>query len=149
MRRLLVVLTVLAALAGAAAVQAATTVSKVAFDDTFPLCNGDPIHLNGTLLLTTTVTQTPSGGFLVAFHAQPQGVVGVDQVTGTVFHAVGVTRDIQLSTPPGGAVETFVNRFHIQATGGAQSYIVSELFHITVTPDGTVAAVFDRFSSTC
>jgi hypothetical protein len=149
MRRLLVALTVLAALAGATGVQAATTVSKVPFDDTFPLCNGDPIHLSGTLLLTTTENQTPSGGFLIAFHAQPQGVVGVDLVTGTVFHAVGLTRDVTVITPAGGATETFVNRFHIQATTGAQSFIISELFHTTLTPNGTVAVEFDKFSSTC
>ena len=39
--------------------------------------------------------------------------------------------------------------FHIQATDGAQSFIISEVFHVTVTPGGTVTVVFDNFSSTC
>jgi hypothetical protein len=42
-----------------------------------------------------------------------------------------------------------VNRFHIQATTGAQSFIVSEVFHITVNPNGDVTAFVDNFSSTC
>jgi hypothetical protein len=33
--------------------------------------------------------------------------------------------------------------------GGAQSFIVTEVFHITVTPDGTVTVALDKFSITC
>jgi hypothetical protein len=105
--------------------------------------------LSGTLLVTSTTTSTPSGGFVVAFHAQPQGVTGVDLTTGTVFHATGLTRDLVVFSPPGGETETFVNQFHIQATGGEQSFIVTQLFHITVSPDGTVRSFVDNFSATC
>ncbi|HET9322792.1 MAG TPA: hypothetical protein VFO03_02865 [Gaiellaceae bacterium] len=149
MRRLLVILAVVGALAASASAQAATTVEKMTFDSTFPLCNGDPIHLSGTLLAVISETTTPSGGEVIAFHFQPQGVTGVDLVTGTVFHATGLTRDLIVISPPGGTTETFVNRFHIQATGGAESFIVSELIHITIAPDGTVTVEFDNFASTC
>jgi hypothetical protein len=149
MRRLFVILGVLAALAVPVGAQATTTVQKQTFDTTFPLCNGDLIHLSGPLLVTMSDTTTPSGGEVIAFHFQPQGVSGVDLVTGTVFHATGLTRDLIVNSPPGGSTETFVNRFHIQATGGAQSFIITELFHVTVTPDGTVTVFFDNFSSTC
>jgi hypothetical protein len=37
-----------------------------------------------------------------------------------------------------------VNRFRIQATRGEQ-YIVTELSHITVSPDGTIRSFFDNF----
>jgi hypothetical protein len=84
-----------------------------------------------------------------AFHFQPQGITGVDQVTGTVFHATGLTRDLIVESPRGGTTETFVNRFHIQATRGAQSFIVTDLFHITVTPDGTVRVEIEVHSETC
>jgi hypothetical protein len=149
MRRFLLILAVVGALAAPVSAQAATTVEKVTFDDTFPLCNGDPIHLSGTLLAVMSETTTPSGGEIFAFHFQPQGVTGVDLVTGTVFHATGLTRDLIVNSPPGGATETFVNRFHVQATGGAESFIVSELFHITIAPDGTVTVELDNFASTC
>ena len=127
MRRLLVLLAASVALAVPVSAHAATTVQKITFDTTFPLCNGDLIHV----------------------HVNPQGVTGVDLVTGTVFHATGLTRDLVVNSPPGGSTETFVNRFHIQATGGAQSYLVTELFHITVTPAGTITVFFDNFASTC
>ena len=149
MRRLLVILAAVGALAAPLGAQAGTTVQKQTFDDTFPLCNGDPIHLSGPLLAVISETATPSGGEVLAFHFQPQGVTGVDLVTGTVFHATGLTRDLIVNSPAGGSTETFVNRFHIQATGGAESYIISELFHVTVTPAGTVTVFFDNFASTC
>jgi hypothetical protein len=149
MRRLLVILAAVGALAAPLGAQAGTTVEKQTFDTTFPICNGDLIHLSGTLVAVISETATPSGGEVLAFHFQPQGVTGVDLVTGTVFHATGLTRDLIVNSPAGGSTETFVNRFHIQATGGAESYIVSELFHVTVTPDGTVTVFFDNFSSTC
>ena len=101
---------------------------------TFPLCNGDPIHVSGPLLAVFSETTTPSGGEVFAFHFQPQGVTGVDLVTGAVFHATGLTRDLIVNSPPGGSTETFVNQFHIQATGGGESFIISELFHVTVHP---------------
>jgi hypothetical protein len=149
MRRLLVIFAAAGALAVPVSAQAGTTVERIMFEDTFPLCNGNPIHLSGSLLVVNSETATPSGGHVFAFHFQPQGVRGVDLVTGTVFHAGGLTRDLIVNSPPGGGTETFLNRFHIQATRGEQSFIVTGLFHITVTPDGTVRAEFDNFESTC
>jgi hypothetical protein len=149
MRRLLAILAVTAAFAVPAGAQAATTIEQFTFDSTFPLCNGDLVHVSGPLLGIFSETTTPSGGEVAAFHFQPQNVTGVDLVTGTVFHATGVTRDLVVNSPPGGSTETFVNQFRIQATRGEQSYIVTEIFHITVAPDGTVAVLFDRASATC
>jgi hypothetical protein len=149
MRRSAPILLGALALALPTAATASTLVQTLPFDTDVAACNGDTIHLSGTLLETDTVSSTPSGGFAVASHFQPQGVAGVDEQTGIMFRATGLTRDIQISSPAGGFVETFVNRFHIQATRGAQSYDVSETFHITVTPAGSVSATIDNFSSTC
>jgi hypothetical protein len=149
MRKLLVVLISIAALAMPVAVQASATTEKVPFDADVIACNGDVIHISGTLLNIFTETATPSGGFIVSSHFQPQGIDGVDLTTGTKYLATGLTRDIQVFSPAGGFTETFVNRFHIQATRGAESFIVSEVFHITVTATGDVTAFVDNFSSTC
>ena len=149
MLKRVLLLGVVMALVAAVSAQAATTVQKVPFDETLVLCNGDTVELTGTLLTITSTTSTPNGGLIAAVHFQPQHVSGVDATTGTVFRAVGLTRDVSVISPPGGYTETFVNRFHIQATGGAESFLVTELFHITVTADGTVRVTIDNFSSTC
>ena len=140
---------VIAALTLSASSWAATTVQKIPFNAAVVICNGDTVNISGTLLDIVTTTTTPSGGLVVAFHDNPQGISGVDATTGTVFHATGLTREIDVSTPPGGFTTTFVNRFHLQATQGAQSFVVSETEHVTVTPNGTVTVSFDNFSSTC
>jgi len=149
MRKLLVLLITIAALAMPLAAQASATTEKVPFDANVTACNGDVIHISGTLLSIFTETTTPSGGFIVSSHFQPQGIMGVDLTTGTRYVATGLTRDILVTSPSGGSTETFVNRFHIQATSGAESFIVSEVFHITVNANGDVTAFVDNFSSTC
>lgn len=149
MNRLLVLFGALAALAVPASALAQTTVEQIPFDATVTLCNGNLVHISGSLLVTSTSTSTPSGGQLFAIHFQPQGVAGEDLSTGTRYRATGLTRDLSVSSPPGGFTETFVNRFHIQATRGAESFIVSETFHITISPDGTIRVEFDNFSAPC
>jgi hypothetical protein len=110
-----------------ASAQAITTVERIPFETSVLLCNGGVVELEGRLLVTTTSTATPAGGFVFAIHFQPQGVKGIDITTGTIYIATGLTRDLVVARPPGGLTETYVNRFHIQATTGAESYIVTEL----------------------
>lgn len=149
MRRMLVALAVAGALAAPAAVQAGTTVQKIPYEDDVEICNGDTVHIAGTLLDSYSETATPSGGYIFRFHDNPQGMTGVDTTTGTVFHATGVTREVDIETPPGGYTTTFVNNFHLQATTDAESFIVREVYHLTVKPDGTVAVELDHLSIPC
>jgi hypothetical protein len=150
MARLFALVGVAVALCVPAAAQAATTVQRVPFVGEVSLCtSGDVVELSGTLLITSTVTQTSSGGFMAAVHFQPQGISGVDTTTGTVYRATGLTRDIFVISPKGGYTETFINQFHIQATTGAESFLASEVFHITIGANGSVRVFLDRVSSTC
>ena len=149
MARLLALVTLVAALSVPAAAQGATIVQKVPFEGSVVLCtSGDTVELSGTLLLTSTVTATPDGGFLFADHAQPQGISGVDTTTGTRYRGTGVTRDLFIVSQ-GGVTETSINQFHIQATTGAESFIVREVFHIVFGADGTQRVFIDKFSVIC
>jgi hypothetical protein len=149
MKRLLLLVAVVAALCVPASAQAATSVQRDPFQADVFLCGGDDVQISGTLLVTSTTTATPSGGFVAAIHFQPQGISGVDTTTGTLYRATGLTRDIFVVSPAGGYTETFINRFHIQATTGAESYLVTETFHITIGANGSVRVIFDTFSATC
>ena len=149
MKKLLILAVAIVGLALPVSAQAAASTEQVPFEADVLACNGDVIHLSGTLLMVFTETATPAGGFVFSSHFQPQGVRGIDLVTGTTFIATGLTRDIVVVSPPGGFTETFVNQFHIQATTGAESFTVSEVFHITVNANGDVTAFVDNFSATC
>jgi len=148
MARLLALVALVAALSVPAAAQAATTIQKVPFEGSIMLCtSGDIVELSGTLLVTSTTTATPNG-FLFADHFQPQGISGVDTTTGTRYRATGLTRDL-FTVSKGGVTETTINRFHIQATTGAESFIVREVFHIVFGADGTQRVFLDKFSVIC
>jgi hypothetical protein len=149
MKKLLILVAALATLASPVSAQAAASVEQVPFEADVLACNGDVIHLSGRLLVVFTETATPSGGFMFSAHFQPQGVMGVDLVTGTRFIATGLTREITVLSPPGGFTDAFVNQFHIQATTGEESFIVSEVLHITVNANGDLTASVDNFRATC
>jgi hypothetical protein len=138
-----------AALIASTAAQAATTTTTVPFSTVITACNGDPIQLSGSLLFVSTTTTNSAGGFTSSTHAQPQGVSGTDLVTGTRYLGTGLTRDLLVVTAGGTITATDINRFHIQATGGAESYEVSETVHITFNANGTVTAFVDNFSPAC
>lgn len=146
LRTALLILGVASALAAPLSAQAATTVSKQTLDLTLP-CHGDLVHLTGTLLGTDTATTTPSGGEVTAYHLTAQGVTATDLVTGTVFRAPGVERDLIVNSPPGGSTETFVQQIRFVSNLGV--FTITDLVHVTVTPDGTVRVSFDNFSATC
>jgi len=149
MRKMLIAAT-LAALVLPAAAQATTTTSTIPFQADVPSCNGDTmISLSGQLLVVFTVTANPAGGFVFSTHTQPQGVRGIDTETGTTYLGTGLTRDLTVFSPSGVFSFTFVDRFHLQATGGAQSLDFSETVHITVLADGTVTAFVVDISGPC
>ena len=145
----LLVLGLAVTLAAPIAAHATTSVTEITFNDTELLCNGDTLDISGPVLLVLGQTTTPSGGEITTFRAGPQGISAVDTNTGIVFHATGVTLDVAVTSPPGGSTETFINRFHLQATRGAESFVISETFHITFTPGGQMTALVEMSSSTC
>jgi len=149
MRRLIVLIVLAASLAVPASAQANAATLSVPLHDQITACNNDTIQLDGQLLLVGIVNATPSGGFMFSVHTQPQGVSGVDLQTGTKFLGTGVTRDILILSPGGVITETLVDEFRIQATAGAESFVVRVLLHATVSPNGDLVSVVDQVSTTC
>ncbi len=149
MRKLLLFVCVAAGLVlPAAPAQAATTIEKnIPFEVTIEEC-GETITLSGTLIGIFTEQPLGSGGLLVTFHFQPQGVTGTSS-SGATYHATGLTRATTVSVPSGGFTDTFINRFHIVGTSGAPTFYVKETFHITVSPTGEITAFVDNFSLEC
>jgi hypothetical protein len=149
MRKLAGAVVVAVALAAATSLaHAATTIVRDIPFSADVVC-GETIHLDGTIMGVFTETATPSGGFMVSFHFQPQGLTGVGSVSGRTYHGTGLTREITVFSPPGGFTDTFVNRFHIVGTGGNDSIYTTATVHLTVSPSGEITASFENTSSTC
>jgi hypothetical protein len=141
-----------AALSVPVAAQAATTIERGTLEGSVTLCaSGHIVEFSGPLLTISTTTAMPTGGSVTAVHFQPQGITGVDTTTGAVYRVVGPAGNVFVRSEPGvaGSTETLVVRFHLQATGGGESWIFGEVFHLRINPDGSVRAQFDKLSSTC
>jgi hypothetical protein len=139
MRHLLAfVLVVVAAGIVAAPAGAATTTERVPIDIIAQGC-GEQIHLTGTILSTFTFTPNGSGGFLVAFDANPQGVTGVGLTSGATYHGTGVTRET--TTVNGASTDTFVNSFKLIGTGQTPNFLETDIFHVTIDANGNVTSV--------
>jgi hypothetical protein len=149
MKKLIVLMLVASAFAVPVSAHAGALTESVDFNSFVTDCNGDTIQLSGRLLIVQTATSTPSGGFVVSAHFQPQGISGTNLQTGATYRGTGVTRDIVVTSPAGGTTATFVNLFHVQAKAGAESYIVTQLVHLTVSATGVLTASVDKSSTNC
>jgi hypothetical protein len=110
---------------------------------------GNTINLSGTAVLTRHVTETPSGGFLVTGHFLFREMRGSDEF-GHRYVANGLEqRSLDIITPAGGSISTFMTRLHIVGMSGAPTFHLNELIHVTVTPAGEVTAEVAKFSVEC
>ena len=142
--RLVGLLAAASVLLGAGAAQAATTVQELQYSSITELCNGDPVQLSGTLLFVDSFTTLPSGGHASMVLFEAQNVTGVDLVTGTTYHLASTLSGRGVLSSAGGSTGTFISRFHLQSTGGAESFTVGLTAHTTVAPDGTYVVVFEK-----
>jgi hypothetical protein len=140
----IVVLGVVGASGAPVGAQAATTVRSFPQEFVTPICNGDVLHMSGTLVNVETSTALHSGGFLFREQFQLQGTA-TDLTTGTVFHGTTFFRDLELTSPAGGGVVTFTNGTRLVAGGETVSF--NYLAHFTVTPDGTTTVFFENVSA--
>jgi hypothetical protein len=111
---------------------------------------GELVTLSGNLHDLFHVTFDGSGGLTIKFLDNPQGVSGVGETTGAVYHGTGQTQEtFHFSGVSDSFSDTFVNVFHIVGTGPGNDFFVREVFHVTVNANGTLAAFVDQFSVTC
>jgi hypothetical protein len=148
-KKITVLTAVVAAFAAPTTAHAATSTITTPLLANFLACNGHTIQLSGQLLSTFSVTFDGAGGVTFATHSQPQGVTGLDLQTGAKYIGTGLTRDTEVFAPSGTLSLTFINRFHIVGTAGAESFDFSATVHFTALPDGTVTAFVDSFSASC
>jgi hypothetical protein len=110
---------------------------------------GEWVSLSGPLHVLTAVTQDQNGGMHVKQHRQPQGLSGIGEVTGDVYHATGGTQSHFNTRPPYPSTETRVNNFRLIAPRTGNNLLAHAIHHVTVNADGTVTSEFDIISLEC
>jgi hypothetical protein len=109
---------------------------------------GELVALTGELHDLFHVTMSGGGRFVLKLHDQPEGISGVGEITGDVYHATGVTQETVTSGVIG-STDTFVNNFRIIGPGPGNNFLIHETFHVTVNANGTLTATVDNFSAEC
>ncbi len=135
------------ALAGASAVAAAgaDTGSVQVGPTTVNVC-GEPVQFSGTLYSTERVSRNPVGQEHSTGHVRLVAS-GVGLTSGTRYVLVGGTADTTSWRPaeaPDGTVTTTVFTTRYISASAADDYVMTVVYHVTVSPDGEVTAEFDN-----
>jgi hypothetical protein len=111
--------------------------------------HGEYIDISGTTHVTLNFTVNANGSTLV-MHVNPQALVGVGQMTGDIYHAVGMTQVSKTVAADGYPYEyTVVNNFRFIGPGSGNNYNLHSLQHATVNADATMTVFIDSFSIDC
>jgi hypothetical protein len=107
---------------------------------------GEEIVLSGNLHLLFHATQTEHS-LIFTLHQNLQGVTGTGVVTGTTYHATGIS--LVHFTVSKGVRQTVVDNFNVIGPAGAGSLLLHEVFHFTVNANGEVAVELDHVTMEC
>jgi hypothetical protein len=112
-------------------------------------CTGELVEVSGNLHVVTHQTINGKRATFTS-HFQPMGLQGYGTVSGSMYNATGVTRQVNTVSLTG-TQQTFtlVNRFHFVGTGGAASFYVKQTTHLTVNANGEMTSQVDNFDLSC
>jgi hypothetical protein len=108
---------------------------------------GENVLLTGVLhdLFHITIN---GNKFVLKAHDQPQGISGVGEISGDVYHATGVTQETFTSGTVG-LTDSFINNFKIIGQRPGNNILVHENLHITVNANGTLTVLLDHLTAEC
>ena len=141
---------------GVAQVQAKTTTITSNYEQPFHTAGyltcaaggaGEWVDLTGSehILLVTTIDDT--GVFHSKFHYQSQQVTGIGRTTGIKYQG-----SILMQGTINGKVgdeSTFSSYYRFIGQGTASNWLIHDIFHMTVHPDGTITAYVVNSSMRC
>jgi len=111
---------------------------------------GEFVHLTGNIHSLVHMTQNPTGGLVIEFISQPQGVTGIGMTTGDKYQGTGISRDIEhISGFTPGYVYTDVTNFRIIGSGPGNNFMYQEVFHYTFNAQGELTAWVEHHLDTC
>ncbi len=110
---------------------------------------GESVAFSGTAHLLLTFTADAAGGIHGDFLANGQGVTGTGLTSGAVYQFPVANRANFDLTAANGYTQTSTLAGALVGQGPAAKSELDILFHITVTPSGTVAVLIDSLTLKC
>jgi hypothetical protein len=111
-------------------------------------CSGEPIHVEGTLTSVLRTTTTPNGNVLTAGHTNVD-MTGTGTLTGTTYQIVDI-REITTNLDENGVRQSVgAWAYLVVGAGPDNNLLVTNQYHVTVTPDGDVVAEIFNVTTKC
>lgn len=111
-------------------------------------CGGESLHVVGTVTSALRVTETPTGKTLTSGHTNAD-MTATGTVTGDPYRIVDI-REITTNVDGDGVRQGIgAWAFLIVGPGPGDNLLVTNQYHVTVTPDGDVTADLFNVTSKC
>jgi hypothetical protein len=115
---------------------------------TYNNCTGEMVQMEGTGLVVT-VANINKNRISGTMHFNMQGVKGIGETSGTVYHISNVN-NISYSSPLTGGAATITGVFVANvAGGGGKPFKMKANFHSTLDAKGNSTSFVDNFSMNC
>jgi hypothetical protein len=108
---------------------------------------GEVVQWTGETQNVFHLTFDSAGGVHLKLHVNGKGISGTGLTTGDKYQVTGAV-NIEFNSKVG-LEQTIGINFHIIGPGKGNNFLLHELLHVTVNPDGTVTADVSNFRSEC
>jgi hypothetical protein len=108
---------------------------------------GEMVTLSGSVHYLVAVTYDGNGGYHIKMQANPAGVSGTGDITGDKYRMTGVYQTERNGTV--GMQNTITQTFMVVGQGKGNNFVLHEVDHFTVLPDGTVIIDHETISTEC
>jgi hypothetical protein len=112
-------------------------------------CLGEPVTIAGNAVLVVHQTILPDGYPVLMVHRNPQNAVLSGVFSGETYHVGGTDTLAVISAPSGLFVDTFTANIHVVGSGGSPGFVGHILTHLSVSPNGDVAANIEIVDIEC
>ncbi len=141
-----------AALCIVAAASAQATTERIVFTETFDdvvsvECIGEPLEVTGTVTSALRSTVTPTGSLLTGGHTNAD-MTATGLISGDTYRVVDI-REITTNIGSEALQGIGAWAFLIVGPGAGNNLLLTNQYHVTVTPNGDVTVDFLNITTKC
>jgi hypothetical protein len=115
----------------------------------FNECGGEDVAFSGAFHIVIHSTSDGAGGLHSDITLNWHGVTGVGLTSGARYQMPEEHHSVENFNSENGFTASNSDNFRLIGQGPDNNQVVNFLFHLTITPDGTVTASFTDFRSVC
>lgn len=107
------------------------------------------VRLSGTVHVTYKAMPDANEGYHVTSHSNWQGVTGINEETGEIYHFIGGGNNSFNSHGEMAFTSNMVSNGAAVSAGEGIIFFVHNIYHVTMTPEGVLSAQFMNQTADC